>query len=272
MILYIYFLFGVLVVYMRLHCLKTWHDYEIWIDRSCVCPFKAEYIFKYSLMWDISILYGLLHWMTHPLVLRVIPGPSPSPSEHVFVRIIIKSVRMLGRRTFGETTPHASLSRRLMESVTFFERFDGTCGGNVHGDPKAVQTRLWWLGAISGGKLAALNSSKKRSSTCCSFLAEHSTNTHCESWLLQYAMASSFCTVLSWNTKRTKRDRGVIRTKFSCIITLVGCNAYTNIKSCSVQPIYCISCMMLQSGHITKQHYFVERNRNTANDNSYKRG
>lgn len=103
--------------------------------------------------------YFVVHWMTHPLVLRVIPGPSPSPSVHVFVRIIIKSVRMLGRRTFGDTTPHASLSRLLMERVTFFERFDGTCGGKVHGEPKAVQTRLWWLGAISGGKLAALKSS-----------------------------------------------------------------------------------------------------------------
>lgn len=144
----------------------------------------------------VSNLKLVVHWMTHPLVLRVIPGPSPSPSEQVLVRIIIRSVLMLGRRTFGATTPHASLSRRLIDNVTFLDRFDGTCGGSVHGDPKAVQTRLWWLGAISAGRLAALNSSKNRSSTCCNFLAEHSTNTHCESWVLQYEMASSFCTVL----------------------------------------------------------------------------
>lgn len=36
----------------------------------------------------------------------------PSPSELVFVFIIIKSVLILGRRTLGATTPQASLRRR----------------------------------------------------------------------------------------------------------------------------------------------------------------
>lgn len=113
-----------------------------------------------------SVVRVCIYWMTHPFVLRAIrpsadapPVPSPSPLEHVFVRIIMRSVRMLGRRTFGATTPHASLRRRFIESVTFFERFEGTCGGSVHGDPNAVLTRLWWFGAISGGSVAALKSS-----------------------------------------------------------------------------------------------------------------
>lgn len=55
-------------------------------------------------------------------VLSVILDPGalfsfPAASEHVFVRMIIKSVLMLGRRTFGATTPQASLSRRFMLRV-----------------------------------------------------------------------------------------------------------------------------------------------------------
>lgn len=69
-------------------------------------------------------------------------APSPSPNEHVFVRIIIRSVRILGRLTFGATTPQASLKRRFMDRVYFFDLSDGTCGGRVHGDPNAVLTRL----------------------------------------------------------------------------------------------------------------------------------
>lgn len=41
------------------------------------------------------------------------PGAlSESLFELVFDRIISKSVRILGRRTFGSTTPQASLNRR----------------------------------------------------------------------------------------------------------------------------------------------------------------
>lgn len=124
------------------------------------------------------------------------PDPSPSPSEHVLVLIIIRSVRMLGRLTLGATTPHASLRRRLMESVHFLDRADGMWGGNVQGDPKAVLTRLWWFGAISCGRLATLNSSANKSSTLLFFFAEHSTNTQDASWELQYETASSAWTVL----------------------------------------------------------------------------
>lgn len=46
-----------------------------------------------------------------------------------------------------------------MDSVYFFDLSDGTCGGSVHGEPNAVLTRLWWFGAISGGRFAALNNS-----------------------------------------------------------------------------------------------------------------
>lgn len=55
-------------------------------------------------------------------VLSVIRDPGvlfsfPTGSEHVFVLMIIKSVRMLGRRTFGATTPQASLNRRFILRV-----------------------------------------------------------------------------------------------------------------------------------------------------------
>jgi len=55
-------------------------------------------------------------------VLSVILDPGvlfsfPAASEHVFVRMIIKSVLMLGRRTFGATTPQASLNRRFILRV-----------------------------------------------------------------------------------------------------------------------------------------------------------
>lgn len=133
------------------------------------------------------------------------PGPSLSPSEHVLVRIIMRSVRMLGRLTFGATTPHASDSRLFIESVHFLDLLEGTCGGNVHGDPNAVATRLWWLGAISCGRLATVNSSANRSSTRLFFLAEHSTKTQDGPWELQYDTASSTWTVL--RKTKTKRYR-----------------------------------------------------------------
>lgn len=41
----------------------------------------------------------------------------PAANEHVLVLIIIRSVLMLGRRTFGATTPQASLNRRFMLKV-----------------------------------------------------------------------------------------------------------------------------------------------------------
>lgn len=84
-----------------------------------------------------------------------------------------------------------------MESVHFrFDLLEGTCGGRAHGDPKAVDTRLWWFGAISCGKLATLKSSANMSSTWLFFFAEHSTKTHEEPCELQKAIASSDWTVL----------------------------------------------------------------------------
>lgn len=60
--------------------------------------------------------------------LRVILDPGvifslPAAREHVLVLIIIKSVLMLGRRTFGATTPQASLSRRLILNVALCRGF-----------------------------------------------------------------------------------------------------------------------------------------------------
>lgn len=142
-----------------------------------------------------------IYWTEQPPVLpnrlRPAPGRSVSLIEQVLVLMIIRSVLMLGRRTFGVTTPHASLSRRFIDSVHFFDRFEGTCGGNAQGDPKAVDTRLWWLGAISCGKLATINSSANMSSTWLFFLAEHSTKTQEDPCELQKAIASSAWTVLS---------------------------------------------------------------------------
>lgn len=90
-----------------------------------------------------------------------------------------------------------------MDSVHFrFDLLDGTCGGRAQGDPKAVDTRLWWLGAISCGKLATLKSSANISSTWLFFFAEHSTKTHEEPCELQKAIASSAWTVL----QQIKRD------------------------------------------------------------------
>lgn len=65
---------------------------------------------------------------------------SLSARLHVFVLIIIKSVRILGRRTFGVTTPHASLNRRLILNVYFFDGWIGTEGGNGHGAPNLKHT------------------------------------------------------------------------------------------------------------------------------------
>lgn len=66
------------------------------------------------------------HWMVQvflaSVVRRVILDPGalfsfPAAREHVFVLMIMRSVLMLGRRTFGATTPHASLSRRFILRV-----------------------------------------------------------------------------------------------------------------------------------------------------------
>lgn len=86
------------------------------------------------------------------------PLPFPSPILHVFVRIIIRSVRMLGRRTFGVTTPHASLSRRFTDNVYRLLWWEGADGGSGHGEPKFALIFLWWFGAISRGSPATTNS------------------------------------------------------------------------------------------------------------------
>lgn len=74
------------------------------------------------------------------------PEPPPSPTmplpNEVLVRMIMRSVRMLGRLTFGATTPQASLRRRLMEMVHFLERWLGVGGGSVYGLPKLGCRRL----------------------------------------------------------------------------------------------------------------------------------
>ena len=91
------------------------------------------------------------------------PEPPPSPiiplPNEVLVRIIMRSVRMLGRLTFGATTPQASLRRLLMEIVHFLERWLGVGGGSVYGLPKLGCRRLWWFGAISNGRPATTKSS-----------------------------------------------------------------------------------------------------------------
>lgn len=91
------------------------------------------------------------------------PEPPPSPitplPNEVLVRIIMRSVRMLGRLTFGATTPQASLRRLLMEIVHFLERWLGVGGGRVYGLPKLGCRRLWWFGAISNGRPATTKSS-----------------------------------------------------------------------------------------------------------------
>lgn len=80
-----------------------------------------------------------------------------SPTLQVLVLMIIRSVLMLGRLTLGVTTPQASLNLRFTESVYFLAWCDGAEGGKGQGAPKLALTRLWWLGAISWGKLAATN-------------------------------------------------------------------------------------------------------------------
>lgn len=102
---------------------------------------------------------------------------SPSLVEQVFVCMILKSVLILGLRTFGATTPQASLSRLFMDKVHFLALFDVKCGGRVHGDPKVVFTFLWWFGAISNGRFAQENNSANKSSTLKFFLADTSTYT-----------------------------------------------------------------------------------------------
>lgn len=79
----------------------------------------------------------LIYWIAHldhdcPLLVL---EPSASPKLQVFVRIIIRSVRILGRRTFGATTPQASLKRRFILNVYFFDGWVGTDGGSGHGAP-----------------------------------------------------------------------------------------------------------------------------------------
>lgn len=63
----------------------------------------------------------------------------PAASEHVFVRMIIRSVLMLGRRTLGATTPQASLNRRFMLRVALCF---GCEGGSMVGEPKVRGTFL----------------------------------------------------------------------------------------------------------------------------------
>lgn len=126
---------------------------------------------------------------------------SLSPLAQVFVLIIIRSVLMLGLRTLGATTPHASDSLLFIERVHFLLLLLWLLvGGRVQGLPKAVLTLLWWLGAISRGRFATTKSSQKRSSTWQFFFADVSTKTQDESWVVQYATASSGCTVL-WKNR-----------------------------------------------------------------------
>lgn len=92
-------------------------------------------------------------------IIELLPFVLFSPRLQVFDRMIMRSVLMLGLRTLGVTTPHASLSLRFTDSVYFFVWCEGVEGGSGHGEPKVALTRLWWLGAISRGRLAMRNSS-----------------------------------------------------------------------------------------------------------------
>lgn len=84
--------------------------------------------------------------------------PLLSLKLQVLVRMIIRSVRMLGRRTLGVTTPQASLSLLFTDNVYFLEWWAGVWGGKGQGAPKLALTLLWWFGAISKGKLATTKS------------------------------------------------------------------------------------------------------------------
>lgn len=122
----------------------------------------------------LSLMYCYYHWIAQvrlsvwavvlTSLFKVILGLplalSLSPLAQVLALIIIKSVRMLGRRTFGATTPQASDNLLFIDRVHFLLLLLWLLvGGNVHGLPNAVLTRLWWLGAISRGKLATTNNS-----------------------------------------------------------------------------------------------------------------
>ena len=72
----------------------------------------------------------------------------PLPRLVVLSLMMRRSVRRLGRRTLGATTPQASLSRRLMESVHFLE--EGVGGGRL--PSLGAISRRWWSGAISSGR------------------------------------------------------------------------------------------------------------------------
>lgn len=77
------------------------------------------------------------------IFLRATPAPSPSFIAIVLERIKFRSVRMLGRRAFGATTPQASLKRRLIESAFFFDPPTVVCGGKGDGAPNTDTTRRW---------------------------------------------------------------------------------------------------------------------------------
>lgn len=84
------------------------------------------YFNNLCIMQTLQTIYtNIVYCITQPLEFRDIlakppaVAPSPSPNEHVFVRIIIRSVRILGRRTFGATTPQASLKRRCFGRKKF---------------------------------------------------------------------------------------------------------------------------------------------------------
>lgn len=125
---------------MTFNSLKSFKYHCMTHDLLSVCALDLTSLFRLSL--------GL------PLAL------SFSPLAQVFVLIIIRSVLMLGLLTLGATTPQASDSLLLMESVHFLLLLLWLLvGGNVQGLPKAVLTRLWWFGAISRGKLATTKSS-----------------------------------------------------------------------------------------------------------------
>lgn len=127
--------------------------------RHCFEPYCIDYYYHWIAQVRLSVCAVVLTSLLR-FILGLPVALSLSPLAQVLALIIIKSVRMLGRRTFGATTPQASDNLLFIDRVHFLLLLLWLpVGGNVHGLPNAVLTRLWWLGAISKGKLATTNNS-----------------------------------------------------------------------------------------------------------------
>lgn len=123
---------------------------------NIICKYNLNVrLFSCLLVWCCNSIEAINYIITHFLRVTL---PSPSFICMVFERIKFKSVRMLGLRALGVTTPHASLNRRFIDSAFFLVPVTEECGGSGEGAPKTLTTRRWWLGAISSGRLETVNS------------------------------------------------------------------------------------------------------------------